>query len=127
MRLLRLLAVFTIIPLIEILLLLEVGTRIGTLNTLFLILLTGLVGAYLMHIQGFAVLGEIQNDLARGVPPARKILEGALVLAGGILLLTPGFFTDGIGMLLLVPQTRRCLLKKIQRAIEKRIHSHIMA
>lgn len=122
---LRLAAIFTIIPLIEVLLLLEIGNRMGTLNTILLIILTGILGAYLMRLQGFAVFRQIQEDLGRGIPPAQKIMEGALILAGGILLLTPGFFTDAIGFLLLIPQTRYYLLEKIQQAIETRIHPHL--
>lgn len=127
MMALRLVAIFTIVPLIEVLLLLEIGNQIGTLNTVLLIILTGILGAYLMRLQGFAVFREIQENLGRGIPPAKKIVEGALVLAGGILLLTPGFFTDTIGFLLLIPQTRHYLLEKIRQAIETRIHPHIMA
>jgi UPF0716 protein FxsA len=119
---LRLVAIFTIVPLIEVLLLLEIGNTIGTLNTILLIVLTGILGAYLMRLQGFAVFRQIQVDLGHGIPPAQTIVEGALILAGGILLLTPGFFTDAIGFLLLIPQTRYYLLRKIQQAIETRIH-----
>ena len=118
---LRLVAIFTIVPLIEVLLLLEIGNRIGTLNTILLIILTGILGAYLMRLQGFVVFRKIQKDLSQGIPPAKKIVEGALVLAGGILLLTPGFFTDAIGFLLLIPQTRQYLLERIQQVIERRI------
>jgi UPF0716 protein FxsA len=127
MMLLRLLAVFTIVPLVEVLLLLEIGNRIGTVNTILLIIVTGILGAYLMRLQSFAVFRKIPHDLNQGIPPARKIVEGALILAGGILLLTPGFFTDTIGFLLLIPLTRQYLLKKIQQAIEKRLQSHPMA
>ncbi len=124
MMALRLLVVFTVVPLIEVLVLLEIGNRIGTLNTILAIILTGILGAHLMRLQGFAVFKRIQEDLHRGIPPAGKIVEGALVLAGGILLLTPGFFTDTVGFLLLIPQTRRYTMEKIQRAFERRIRSH---
>ena len=125
--LLRLIVVFTMVPLIEVLLLLEIGNRIGTLNTILLIILTGILGAHLMRLQGFAVFRKIQEDLGRGIPPTNEIVQGALVLAGGILLLTPGFFTDAIGFLLLIPQSRKYLLRKIQQAIERRIHSNLMS
>ncbi len=124
---LRLVIVFTIVPLIEVLLLLEVGRGIGTLNTIFLIILTGILGAYLMRLQGFAVLRRIQEDIAQRIAPANNMVEGAIILAGGILLLTPGFFTDAIGFLLLIPQSRRYILGRIQQAIETRIRSHLGA
>lgn len=127
MMLLRLIVVFTMVPLIEVLLLLEIGNRIGTLNTILLIILTGVLGAHLMRLQGFAVFRKIHEDLGRGIPPTNEIVQGALVLAGGILLLTPGFFTDTIGFLLLIPQSRKYLLRKIQKAIERRIHSNLMS
>lgn len=127
MMLLRLIVVFTMVPLIEVLLLLEIGNRIGTLNTILLIILTGILGAHLMRLQGFAVFRKIQEDLGRGIPPTNEIVQGALVLAGGILLLTPGFFTDTIGFLLLIPKSRKYLLRKIQQAIERRIHSNLMS
>lgn len=123
MTALRLVAIFAIVPSIEVLLLIEVGTRIGTVNTIFLIILTGILGAYLMRLQGFQVLKKIQEDLGRGVPPAKNILEGAMILVGGILLLTPGFFTDAVGFLLLIPRSRRYLLGKIHQTIERRIDS----
>jgi len=124
---LRLVVVFTIVPLIEVLLLLEVGSAIGTLNTILLIVLTGILGAYLMRLQGFAVLRKIQRDIGQGIPPANHIVQGGIILAGGILLLTPGFFTDAIGFLLLIPQSRRYILQKIQQAIETRIRSQFRA
>jgi UPF0716 protein FxsA len=120
---LRLIGIFTIVPLIEVLLLLEIGTRIGTLNTIFLIILTGILGAYLMRLQGFSLLRRIQGDLGQGIAPTQPIVEGALILVGGILLLTPGFFTDAIGFLFLIPRTRHYLLIKVQQAIEARLHS----
>lgn len=123
---LRLFAVFTIVPLIEVLLLLEIGTRIGTLNTIILIILTGILGAYLMRYQGFTVFRKIQEDLSQGIPPTDKIVEGTLVLAGGILLLTPGFFTDAVGFLLLIPQSRHYTMEMLQRAIQRRIRPHPM-
>jgi UPF0716 protein FxsA len=121
MMAIRLAAIFVVVPIIEVLLLLEVGDRIGTVNTILVIILTGILGAYLMRLQGFAVLRRIQEDMSRGIPPAERVVEGALILGGGILLLTPGFFTDAIGFLLLIPQTRIYLLKRIRQAIEIRV------
>jgi UPF0716 protein FxsA len=121
MMAIRLAVIFVVVPIIEVLLLLEVGDRIGTVNTILVIILTGILGAYLMRLQGFAVLRRIQEDMSRGIPPAERVVEGALILGGGILLLTPGFFTDAIGFLLLIPQTRIYLLKRIRQAIEIRV------
>lgn len=123
----RLVIVFTIVPLIEVLLLLEIGNRIGVVHTILLIILTGILGAYLMRLQGFAVFRKIQENLGQGILPTNEIVEGALVLAGGTLLLTPGFFTDAVGFVLLIPQTRKSVARRIQQAIKRKIHSHPMA
>jgi len=98
----RLILIFIIVPLMEILLLIEIGSRIGTLNT---IIVTGILGGYMMRHQGFAILTNIRMDLSQGRMPTGELINGALVLVGGILLLTPGFFTDAMGFVLLVPTT----------------------
>jgi UPF0716 protein FxsA len=119
----RLVLIFIIVPLMEILLLIEIGSRIGTLNTIVIILLTGILGAYMMRQQGFAILANMRGDLSRGRMPTGELINGALVLVGGILLLTPGFFTDAVGFLLLIPTTRGFVRKKIQLLIQRKIES----
>ena len=119
----RLVLIFIIVPLMEILLLIEIGSRIGTLNTIVIILLTGILGAYMMRQQGFAILANIRGDLSQGRMPTGELINGALVLVGGILLLTPGFFTDAVGFLLLIPITRGFVRKKIQVLIQRKIES----
>jgi UPF0716 protein FxsA len=119
----RLFLIFVIVPLMEILLLIEIGSRIGTLNTILIIVLTGMLGAYLMRQQGFAILGNIRGDLSQGRMPTGELINGALVLVGGILLLTPGFFTDAVGFVLLIPTTRGFVRKKIQVLIQRKIES----
>jgi UPF0716 protein FxsA len=95
-----------IIPAIEISLLLLSGKTIGVLPTVFLILLTGVVGAYLAKKQGIATLKKAQEEMRHGSMPADAVLDGICILIGGTLLLTPGFVTDLLGFLMLVPQTR---------------------
>ena len=102
----RLLALFTFIPLVELYVLLKVGGLIGIGPTIALILLTGIAGAYLARTQGFDLLRRIQAEMAEGRLPASELLDGAMVLAGGVLLLTPGFCTDLLGFSLLAPFTR---------------------
>lgn len=119
----RLVLIFIIVPLMEILLLIEIGSRIGTLNTIVIILLTGILGAYMMRQQGFAILANIRGDLSQGRMPTGELINGVLVLVGGILLLTPGFFTDVVGFLLLIPITRGFVRKKIQLLIQRKIES----
>ena len=119
----RLILIFIIVPLMEILLLIEIGSRIGTLNTISIIIVTGILGGYMMRHQGFAILTNIRMDLSQGRMPTGELINGALVLVGGILLLTPGFFTDAVGFILLIPTTRGFVRKKIQLLIQRKIES----
>lgn len=114
-----LLAFFTI-PLVEIYVLLEVGGVIGALPTVALVVFTAVLGAVLIRAQGFATIARVQQSLDRGEIPAVPMLEGAFLLVAGALLLTPGFVTDTIGFLCLVPPLRRWL---IERFLERQLGS----
>lgn len=119
MRILALLALlFIVLPLGELALLLRVGGLIGFWPTLGLVLLTGLAGAGLARRQGFRVMAVLQAELAAGRMPGRALLDGACILVGGALLLVPGFLTDTVGFVLLLPPTRALLLRILRRRIE---------
>lgn len=107
----KLLILFVIVPVTELYILIEVGKRIGSLTTIGLIILTGIIGAYLVKGQGFMILKKIQNDLNEGIIPGDSLIQGAIILAGGIFLLTPGFVTDIIGFIFLIPVSRRVVKK----------------
>jgi UPF0716 protein FxsA len=119
----KLLILFTIIPVMELYVLIEAGRQIGAGPTIALIILTGITGALLARSQGFRLLNRIQTDVNAGRLPAGELLDGAMILAGGLLLLTPGFCTDLLGFCLLTPATRglfkgwlkNWLQRKIQR------------
>ena len=113
-----LLLVFFTVPLVEIYVLLEVGGVIGALPTIGLVVLTAVMGAGLIRAQGIATLGRVQRELERGELPAVGIIEAALLLVAGALLLTPGFVTDTIGFLILVPPLRR---RAIQSFLARRM------
>lgn len=119
----RLLLLFTVLPAIELFLLIEVGRRIGTLPTLALIVFTGALGATLARLQGAAVLRNMRTELQRGSLPASSLLDGVIILVAAALLVTPGILTDACGFLLLIPLTRqgvRALLRRwLQRAIRE--------
>jgi len=104
-----LLLLFLLVPLLEIYLLIVVGGIIGALPTVVLVVLTAVIGAALARHQGLATLQRLQATMARGEAPAIEMLEGALLLVGALLLLTPGFFTDALGFACLLPPTRRLL------------------
>ena len=123
MFLLVLLLFFTV-PLVEIYVLLEVGGIVGVLPTIGLVVLTAIIGAGLIRAQGIATLGRVQQELDRGELPAVGIIEAALLLVAGALLLTPGFVTDTIGFLILVPPLRR---RVIQSFLAKRMQAATMA
>ena len=111
---------FTLIPAVEIYLLIQIGQSIGGLETFLLILLTGIVGAHLARSQGFALLRKIQEELASGIPSSTTVAEGLLILIGGILLITPGVITDGIGLLFIFPLSRKVLAPRVLRRMALR-------
>ena len=108
MNLLFFLFIFT--PIIEMWLLIEVGSRIGALNTILLVLLTATIGVILLRQQGLSTLFRFQRRMEQGEMPAAEILEGLALAVGGALLLTPGFVTDTIGFLCMVPLTRKGII-----------------
>ncbi|MEA3303931.1 MAG: FxsA family protein, partial [Pseudomonadota bacterium] len=110
MPLLLLLAIFVLIPATELYVLIEVGSEIGALSTIWLVILTALVGGWMVRQQGLAVMFRVREQLERGEPPAIEMMEGVLLLLIGILLLLPGFITDTLGFLLLIPPLRRWLI-----------------
>jgi UPF0716 protein FxsA len=109
---------FLAVPFIEIYLLLTIGGVIGVFPTVLLVVFTAVLGAWLLRQQGFATWQRMQASLAQGAVPAYEMIEGPILLVGGALLLTPGFFTDAIGFACLLPQTRR---KFAQYIIEKQL------
>ena len=110
-----LLATFIVIPLVELYFLIEVGQILGAPNTILLVVLTALLGAGIARTQGLQLFTAIRDDLNRGVLPPERLLEAFLVLAGGLLLLTPGFVTDLTGFLLLIPATRRIFSRSLRK------------
>ena len=116
---------FLIIPVIEIYLLIQVGGIIGTLPTVGLVVFTAVLGAFLVRQQGLATLLRVQQSMARGELPTTAMFEGVILLLAGALLLTPGFFTDTLGFLALVPPLRRAfVLYMLQRGMVHVMHGH---
>ena len=123
----RLLLLFVALPAIELALLIELGSRFGTLHTLGLIVVTGVVGAFLAKSQGLQLVGQIQREVAQGHLPTGALVDGVMILVAGALLVTPGILTDSFGFLCLVPAFRnaakRVLLKRLKKAVqENRVH-----
>jgi UPF0716 protein FxsA len=105
--------IFLVVPIIEIYLLIQVGQVIGAGWTIFLVVLTAVIGVWLLRIQGLSTLTRAQQKLQQNELPAREILEGMGLVVAGALLLTPGFFTDTVGFFLLFPPTRIWLVSRI--------------
>jgi UPF0716 protein FxsA len=109
--------VFVVVPLVELYVLVQVGQAIGALETIALVVVVSLVGAWLARHEGFVVLQRVRDRLARGEVPANEMLDGLLVLVGGLLLLCPGFVTDAFGLVMLFPPTRALLRMWLRRRL----------
>jgi UPF0716 protein FxsA len=103
---------FLVVPLLEIYFLIKVGDVIGAGWTIFAVVSTAVIGAGLLRIQGTSTLLRAQSNLSKGTLPAMEMMEGFALALSGVLLLTPGFFTDAFGFLLLIPPVRRWLISR---------------
>ena len=119
--LLRLFLLFTVVPIVELYLLLVLGRHVGFLPTVALVLFTGALGAWLARSQGLATLNEIRTQQSMGRLPTTALVDGLLILIAGAVLLTPGLLTDLAGFFLLVPQGRRWIRATVQRKLEESI------
>lgn len=104
------LLLFVGIPLTELYFLIRVGSQIGAFPTIFLTIFTALLGGWMVRVQGFSTLMKVREMVERGEVPAIEVMEGAVLLVCGLLLLLPGFITDVVGFIFLVPPIRRWLL-----------------
>jgi UPF0716 protein FxsA len=116
-----LLLLFTLVPIVELYFLIQIGKVVGGLETVVAVLLIGIAGAALAKRQGAAVLRAIQRATAEGRIPGRELIEGALVFTGAVLLITPGVFTDIAGLLVLLPPIRRVAAARIAHRFASRI------
>jgi UPF0716 protein FxsA len=117
----KLLLLFTVIPVVELYLLITIGQSMGAGPTIALVLGTGFLGAWLARREGSRVLRSWQGSLARGEIPKEGVISSVLVLVGGVLLVTPGVVTDVMGLVLLLPWTRRWVAHAIRRRLEQRL------
>jgi UPF0716 protein FxsA len=122
MPLLALLAVFILLPLAELYVILEVvGPWLNWYGTIALLLADSVIGTLLFRSQGRAVWGRFNEVLARGEMPHREVLDGVLIVFGGAFLITPGFITDIVGALLLIPPTRAIIRRRVARRLGRRV------
>lgn len=111
----KLFLLFLVVPLIEIYFLIEIGDVIGAGFTIFMVVLTALIGAALVRYQGFTTLARAQAEMLNNRMPAMEVIEGALLLLAGALLLIPGFVSDAMGFLILIPPLRKTLVSRFLR------------
>ncbi|MDQ6749482.1 MAG: FxsA family protein [Actinomycetota bacterium] len=110
---LLLLMVFVVVPIAELAVIVEVGRTIGTLPTIAILIVDSIVGSWLLKTQGRAAWRRFNQALREKRPPAAEVLDGVLVIFGGAFLITPGFITDVIGLLLLLPPTRALFRRRL--------------
>jgi len=123
---LYLLILFIVLPLVEIYIFILVGSAIGAFTTISLIILTACLGAIMMRSQGIKIWTKIRSQLNNHTLPAQALWHGLLILLSGVLLITPGFITDTVGLMLFIPQVRIWLLKTlIHRWLQKKFTSRI--
>jgi len=115
-----LVTVFILIPIIEISLFIEIGSNIGSFNTICLIFLTAIIGVYFVRQQGLSTFQRLANQIQKLETPIQTIGEGLVIFLSGVLLITPGFFTDAIGFLGLIPFTRIFFVKLVATFILSR-------
>ncbi len=125
MRLVALVVVFIVLPIAEIALLVQVGGAIGLGWTIALLIADSIIGAVLLRSQGRAVWRRFQATMQAGRMPHREVQDGVLVIFGGALLITPGFLTDILGLLLLIPPTRAVVRRFVMRALTRRAVSRV--
>lgn len=118
---LALLALFIVVPMVEIYVIIRVGHSIGALDTIGLLIVVSVVGAWLTRHEGFVVLRRLRAQLDAGRVPTGELVDGVLVLCAGVLMMTPGFVTDAIGLLVLFPPTRALLRRYLRHRFEARM------
>ena len=115
--------IFVVVTLAEIYVLVSVGDAIGAWSTILLVIITALIGSTLLKQQGWSIMAKAQQSIAEGRTPALEILEGVVILVSGVLLLTPVFITDGLGLLGLMPWSRSYFINHILEKNAERVFS----
>jgi UPF0716 protein FxsA len=117
--LLKLFLAFTLIPFSELYLLIKIGYYLGAFNTILVVIVTGLLGAYLAKLQGIKTMMRVRESMNRGELPAEEMLDALLIFVAGIVLLTPGFITDLAGLAILIPNIRSLFKQWLRKKFDK--------
>ena len=121
--LIRLILLFTVIPLIELYLLIQVGRYLGSFQTIMIVLITGIIGGLLARSQGLSVQRQIRVDLQNGIIPTDSLIDGFFILIAATLLITPGMITDVFGFILMIPFFRGWLKKRVKEILKRKFES----
>lgn len=119
----KLFLMFTVIPFVEVTLLLQLSKYLGIGSTIFMVLFSGLLGAYFVRREGFTIWFRLQKELQEGRVPSDQIFNGLLLLIAGIVLVTPGLLTDALGYILIIPYTREIVKKIIVERVKKKYNN----
>lgn len=117
----KLFLLFTVIPFIELALLIKIGTMIGLFETILIIVITGMAGALMVRSAGIECLFRIQKNMDSGIIPTDDLLSGLLILVAGAFLLTPGLITDAAGFVLLIPASRELVKKFLKKYVKLKV------
>jgi UPF0716 protein FxsA len=117
----RLFLLFTVVPLLELYILIKIGGYIGAFPTVGLVVLTALLGFVLARFEGLRKLEQIKRSLSQGIVPAEEMLDGVLIFVGGVLLIIPGVLTDLFALILLIPYTRTIFKRWLRRRFDRMI------
>lgn len=110
---------FTLIPVFELYLLIQVGSVIGGMNTILLVILTGFAGAWLARMEGMNTMLKLRTNLSQGLMPAEELIDAVIIFAAGIVLITPGLITDIFGLLLLWPPSRNWCKRMMRKKFDE--------
>jgi UPF0716 protein FxsA len=121
--LIYLLILFTVVPAVELYLLISVGRTIGAWDTILIIVLTGIIGSWVAKRQGASTWREIRETLSRGEFPGKQLIDAVLIFAAGLLMITPGFLTDIFGFLVMVPAFRTLVRSAVSRVLKNKLAS----
>ncbi len=121
--LVRFILLFTVVPLTELYLLIQVGKYLGAFPTIAIVFITGIVGGLLARSQGLSIYRHIRTDLQNGIIPTERLLDGLFILIAGALLITPGLITDIVGFLVMIPRFRGWLKKRLKKRFEQKFEA----
>ena len=121
MLLVVLISLLVVIPLAELFVIIQVAHQIGGLNTIGVLVLSSIIGGWLLRVEGFGVMRRFSADVSRGKVPAAPLVDGLVILVGGLMMLLPGFITDALGLLLLLPPVRALARKAVLAKVQTKV------